>query len=83
VYQREHNYPSALAMIAEGLSLDKTGQFRDRLMQKQNELVAQQTRRHQQEYLLLVNLVSRYQAGDPKKDKPKQEEEIGAAGPQT
>jgi hypothetical protein len=31
VYKREHNYPSALATIAEGLSLDKTGQFRDLL----------------------------------------------------
>jgi tetratricopeptide (TPR) repeat protein len=70
VFQREQNYPAALAMIAEGISLDKTGQYRERLLQKQNELVALQSRRHQQEFLLLVNLVSRYPAAKTAKPKP-------------
>jgi tetratricopeptide (TPR) repeat protein len=72
VYQRERDYPEALAMIAEGLTLDKMGQYRERLLQKQAEVVAQQVQRHQQEYLMLVNLVSKYpateQAEQPKRD---------------
>jgi tetratricopeptide (TPR) repeat protein len=74
VYQREKNFPAALTMIAEGLTLDKMGQYRERLLQKQAEVVAQQVQRHQTEYLLLVNLVSKYatgQQGEP----PKQEGE--------
>ena len=34
VYQREKNYPAGLRMIAEGLALDKMGQYRDRLIAK-------------------------------------------------
>jgi tetratricopeptide (TPR) repeat protein len=60
VFQREKNYPRALAIIAEALALDKMGQYRERLLQKQQEVVAQQVQRHQQEHLLLVNLVSKY-----------------------
>jgi tetratricopeptide (TPR) repeat protein len=73
VYQREKNYPRALEKIAEGLSLDKMGQYRDRLLQKQSELVAQQVQRHQTEYLLLVNLVSKYAAPQTRAE-PKQED---------
>jgi tetratricopeptide (TPR) repeat protein len=62
VYQREKNFAAALAMVAEGLALDKTGQYRERLLHKHAEVVAQQAQRHQQEYLLLVNLVSKYSA---------------------
>jgi tetratricopeptide (TPR) repeat protein len=65
VYQRERNYPAALTMIAEGLALDKMGQYRERLLAKQQEVVLQQVRRHQTEYLLLVNLVSKYPAPSP------------------
>jgi tetratricopeptide (TPR) repeat protein len=72
VHQREKNYAAALAVIAEALALDKTGQYRERLLQKQTEVVAQQVQRHQQEYLLLVNLVSKYAAPMPA-DQPKQE----------
>jgi tetratricopeptide (TPR) repeat protein len=70
-HQREKNYGAALAMIAEGLALDKMGQYRDRLLAKLQEVVGQQVRRHQQEYLLLVNLVSKYPAPpqvEPKHD---------------
>ena len=60
VHTRERDYPAALASIAEALSLDKTGEFRDRLLHKQQEVLAQLAMRNQQEYLLLINLVSKY-----------------------
>jgi tetratricopeptide (TPR) repeat protein len=66
VYSREKNFPEALAMIAEALAFDKTGAFRERLLQKQNEVLAHLTSRYQREYLLLVNLVSKYAKGDEK-----------------
>jgi len=72
VYQREKNFPAALAIIAEALSLDKMGQYRERLLQKQSEVVAQQVQRYQTEYLLLVNLVSKY-ATDVKEQEKQQE----------
>lgn len=68
VHVRERNYPAALAMIAEALGLDKTGEYRDRLMQKLQEVLGKLTQRHQQEYLLLINLVSKYAKPE---DKPK------------
>jgi tetratricopeptide (TPR) repeat protein len=60
VYTRLKDYPSALKMIAEALSLDKTGEYRDRLLHKQQEVLALLARRHQHEYLLMINLVSKY-----------------------
>ena len=60
VYTRLKNYPAALEMIAQAMSLDKTGEFRDRLLHKQQEVLAQLTQKNQQEYLLLINLVSKY-----------------------
>jgi tetratricopeptide (TPR) repeat protein len=60
VHTREKDFAAALQRIAEALALDKTGEYRDRLLQKQQEVVGRQTQRHQQEYLLLINLVSRY-----------------------
>lgn len=65
VYTREKNYGAALQMIAEALAHDKTGQLRERLLHKQQEILALQAVQHQQEYLLYVNFVSR----DPKKPK--------------
>ena len=83
VYQREKNYEAALEMIAKGLALDKLGQYRERLLAKMQEVVAQQVRRHQTEYLLLVNLVSKYASGSPA-EKPKHENAATTAvtGPQ-
>jgi hypothetical protein len=46
------------------------GQYRERLLAKQQEVVAQQVRRHQTEYLLLVNLVSKFPA-PAQADQPK------------
>ena len=58
------NFPAALEIIAEALAIDKTGKFRERLMQKQSEVMQQVGMRHQQEYLLLINLVSKYAKKD-------------------
>ncbi len=72
VYAREKNFPAALDMIAQALALDKTGEHRERLLQKLQEVLAHQALRHQQEYLLLINLVSKY-AKPEDKDKPRPE----------
>ena len=50
----------ALAVIAEGLALDRTGEYRERLLQKQAEVLAGLEGRNRQEYLLMLNLVSKY-----------------------
>jgi tetratricopeptide (TPR) repeat protein len=71
VYTREKDYANALRMIAEALAHDKTGQLRERLLQKQQEILALQAVQHQQEYLLYVNFVSR----DPKKPRRDEAEE--------
>src|SRR5262249_61342471 len=47
---------------------------------RQRAQVAQQAQRHQQEYLLLVNLVSKYSAAGPT-DTPKQESNSGDTRP--
>jgi tetratricopeptide (TPR) repeat protein len=71
VYAREKNFPAALESIALALSLDKTGEFRDRLLHKQQEVLAQAAVRRQHEYLLLINLVSKYvKAEDGKPNEP-------------
>jgi tetratricopeptide (TPR) repeat protein len=66
-HTREKNFPGALEMISKAFALDKTGEYRDRLLQKQQEVLAQLHLRHQQEYLLLINLVSKFA---PKEEKP-------------
>ncbi len=72
VHTRLKDYPAALLRIAEALALDKTGEYRERLLQKQQEVLAWLTRRHQQEYLLLINLVSKH--GPQHEEKPKEAE---------
>jgi tetratricopeptide (TPR) repeat protein len=59
VHTRLMEYPQALVRIAEALALDRTGEYRERLLQKQQEVIARQARRHQQEFLMLINLVSK------------------------
>jgi tetratricopeptide (TPR) repeat protein len=73
VHVREKDYPTALARIAEALALDKTGEYRERLLQKLQEVVGRQALRHQQEFLLLINLVSKYSRDE--RDRPKEAEE--------
>jgi tetratricopeptide (TPR) repeat protein len=71
VHQRERDYPAALLVLAEALALDRTGEYRERLLQKQQEVLGQLAVRHRQEYLLLVNLVSRHaQDKDPDRGRP-------------
>src|SRR5947209_12811741 len=60
VHIKERDYAAALAVIAEALALDKMGQYRERLLQKQQEALALLAAQNQQEYLLLINLVSRH-----------------------
>jgi tetratricopeptide (TPR) repeat protein len=60
VYQREKDFTAALAVIAEGLALDRTGEYRERLLQKQAEVLGRLEARNRQEYLLLLNLVSKH-----------------------
>ena len=69
VHTREREYPKALLRIAEAMALDKTGEYRDRLLQKQQEVLGRLALRHQQEYLLLINLVSKYAKEDGEKTK--------------
>ncbi len=66
VYARERNYPAALVAVAEALGFDKTGEYHERLLQKQQEVLGQLRLRNQQEYLLLINLVSKYVKTDDK-----------------
>jgi tetratricopeptide (TPR) repeat protein len=67
VHAREKDYPGALARIAEAIALDKMGHYRDRLLQKQQEVLHHLALRNQQEYLLLINLVSKLAKKDDKK----------------
>jgi tetratricopeptide (TPR) repeat protein len=64
VHTRQKDYAAALGCIAEALALDKTGEYRERLLQKQQEVIARQTQRHQQEFLTLINLVSKSTSAD-------------------
>jgi len=70
VHAREKNFPAALEVIAQALALDRTGEYRERLLQKLNEVVGLLAVRNQQEYLLLINLVSKYAK---KEEKPRAE----------
>jgi tetratricopeptide (TPR) repeat protein len=60
VYQRLRDWPAALQIIAEALALDKTGEYRERLLQKQAEVLHGLEGRNRQEYLLMLNLVSKH-----------------------
>jgi tetratricopeptide (TPR) repeat protein len=60
VYQRQRDWPAALQVIAEGLALDKTGEYRERLLHKQTEVLAGLEGRNRQEYLLMLNLVCKH-----------------------
>ena len=51
-------------------ALDKLGEYRERLLQKQSEVLALLAQRHQQEYLRMVNLVSKY-APQADQDRPR------------
>jgi tetratricopeptide (TPR) repeat protein len=70
VYARQKNFAAALDSIGQALALDKTGEYRDRLLQKQQEVLVHQARKYQQDYLLLINLVSKYARKEDDEEKP-------------
>jgi len=81
VHQATGHYEQALLALAEAMALDKTGEYAERLSQKQAEVRAQLARRHQQEYLRMVNLVSR--SARPEADKDKDAAEQAPPDPRT
>jgi tetratricopeptide (TPR) repeat protein len=58
VHVRERDYETALEVLAQALGLDQTGEYRDRLLQKQGEALHLLALRNQQEYLRLANRIS-------------------------
>jgi len=58
VLNHERQYRPALAVLAEALALDETGEYHDRLMKKQAEILARLAMRNQQRFLLQANRVS-------------------------
>jgi tetratricopeptide (TPR) repeat protein len=66
LHQKEHN--EALRVLAEALALDWRGVYRERLLQKQAEVLADLARRSQQQFQLLVNRVSKHPGPTPAQD---------------
>jgi thioredoxin-like negative regulator of GroEL len=58
VYLNERRYQAALAVVAEALALDETGEYWERLVKKQNEILGRLQQRNQQKQFLLANRVS-------------------------
>jgi tetratricopeptide (TPR) repeat protein len=58
VHTRQKDYGAALVRLAEALALDPGGEYRERLLQKQGEVLARVAQRGQQEYLRMANRVS-------------------------
>ena len=58
VHTRCREYPEALARIAEALSLDRNGSFRDGLLRKQSEVIALLDARNQEDMWRAVNRTS-------------------------
>jgi tetratricopeptide (TPR) repeat protein len=58
VLNHERRYRQALAVIAEALAMDETGEYHERLMKKQSEILARLAMRNQQRLLLQANRVS-------------------------
>lgn len=50
-----HDYGSALRMVAEGLIHDKTGEYRQRLLERQSEILGRVTQHRQQESRLFAD----------------------------
>jgi tetratricopeptide (TPR) repeat protein len=59
VHTRQKNYAAALVVLAEALALDKTGQYRERVLQKQAEVLQLLAGKNQAEFWRMVNLVSK------------------------
>jgi tetratricopeptide (TPR) repeat protein len=65
VCSHRNDQAAALKMIAEGLSLDKRGEYRERLLQKQGEILNRLAHRYQQEARFMADRVSRYLGPPP------------------
>ena len=55
VYNAERRYRQALAVIAEALAMDETGEYAERLVKKQNEVLQRLQMRNQQRFFLQAN----------------------------
>ncbi len=60
----QRRYPAALQLIAEALGLDETGEYTERLVKKQTEVLARLAQRNQHKQFLLANRVSSKPAAD-------------------
>jgi tetratricopeptide (TPR) repeat protein len=58
VFNHEKNYTNALSMIAEALALDLAGDYRDGLLQKQQEALRGITAKHRDDMLFASNRIS-------------------------
>jgi tetratricopeptide (TPR) repeat protein len=58
VHNREKEYSLALARIAEGLGLNKSGDYRERLLQLQGEILGHLSSKFQQEAFFLANRIN-------------------------
>jgi tetratricopeptide (TPR) repeat protein len=65
VYLNERRYQAALAVVAEALALDETGEYWERLVKKQNEILGRLQQRNQHKQFLLANRVSSKTAVEP------------------
>jgi tetratricopeptide (TPR) repeat protein len=60
VLLHDKDYAAGLHMIAEALALDKLGEYRERLLQKQAEILGHLAQRNQLEFQLLANRSRKY-----------------------
>jgi tetratricopeptide (TPR) repeat protein len=60
VHLQKKDYPEALRAIAQGLALDAAGEFREGLLQKQQEVLGHLANRHRREVQLMANRTSCY-----------------------
>jgi tetratricopeptide (TPR) repeat protein len=63
VHAQQKDWPQALQAIAQGLALDAAGQYREGLLQKQQEVLGQLAARHRRDVQLLANRTNACPAG--------------------
>jgi tetratricopeptide (TPR) repeat protein len=62
-YARKNDYAMALRMVAEGLAYDRTGEYTQRLLEKQSEILRQITAQRQERTRLLADRIAGFTAG--------------------
>jgi tetratricopeptide (TPR) repeat protein len=70
VHTRQKDYAAALEEIAAGLALDASGEYRERLLQKQSEVLGRLAQQQQQDALRLANRVSSAAHAPARKPEP-------------